>query len=134
MTIDKVQKTLKYLPEEVEIKGNIVAVQNFFEAMATGADLLEELSNYKKLEEQGQFIRLPISEDTPVFSIEYCCGDDSNNKMGMCHKGYCKDCPDKDFYIKNGEAKHCTLSEIGKSVFFSHSKAEAKLKEMKRNK
>lgn len=133
MTIDKVQQTLKYLPEGVEIKGNAVVVQDFFEALSTGADLLGELANYKSLEEQGEIIRLPICEDTPVYSIEYCCGDNSNNKMGMCHKGYCKDCPSKDFYIKNGVAKQCALSEIGKSVFFSQSKAEDKLKNMRSN-
>ena len=51
----------------------------------------------------------------------------------MCHKGYCKDCPSKDFYIKNGVEKQCAISEIGKSVFFSQSKAEDKLKNMRSN-
>lgn len=35
---------------------------------------IEKLAAYEDAEGQGLLLRLPISEDTPVYSIEYCCG------------------------------------------------------------
>lgn len=71
-----------------------------------------------------------INEDTTVYSIEYCCGKNPNNKMGMCYKGFCKDCSNRAYYIKEGKAKDCSIYEINKSVFFSYEEAENKLKKM----
>ena len=95
------------------------------------SDALKKLADYEDLEEQGRLLKLPISEDRPVYSIEYCCGVNSSNKSGLCFKGYCKNCADKDYFIKIGIARHCTISEINKSVFFTKEKAEAKLKELR---
>lgn len=33
---------------------------------------LDKLATYEDAEEQGLLLRLPISEDTPVYSIEHC--------------------------------------------------------------
>ena len=75
-------------------------------------------------------IRLPISEDTPVYSIEYCCEKNKSNRSGMCCRGCCENCSDNAYYIRESVAKHCSIGEINKSVFFTSEEAEAKLKEM----
>lgn len=91
---------------------------------------IAKLAAYEDAEEQGQILRLPISKDTPVYSIEYCCGRDKNNQIGMCVRGFCKDCDDKAYFIREGTAEYCSICEIQKSVFFTREEAEAKLKEM----
>uniref|UniRef100_UPI003FEFDB38 hypothetical protein n=1 Tax=Agathobacter sp. TaxID=2021311 RepID=UPI003FEFDB38 len=89
-----------------------------------------KLKEYEDAEEQGLLLRLPISKDTPVYSIEYCCGRDKNNRIGMCVRGFCKDCDDKAYYIRECTAEHCSICEIQKSVFFTPREAETKLAEM----
>lgn len=86
--------------------------------------------DYEDAEEHGLLLRLPISEDAPVYSIEYCCGKNKSNRSGMCVRGFCENCSDKAYYIRESVAKHCSICEINKSVFFTHEEAEAKLKEM----
>lgn len=92
--------------------------------------LAEKLKDYEDAEEQGLLLRLPISEDAPVYSIEYCCGENKSNRSGMCFRGFCENCSDKAYYIRESVAKHCSICEINKSVFFTREEAEAKLKEM----
>ena len=92
--------------------------------------LINKLAAYEDAEEQGWLLRLPINKDTPVYSIEYCCGRNKNNRIGMCVRGFCKDCDDKAYYIREGTAEYCSICEIQKSVFFTREEAEAKLKEM----
>lgn len=93
-------------------------------------EAVDKLAAYEDAEEQGQILRLPISKDTPVYSIEYCCGRDKSNRIGMCVRGFCKDCDDKAYYIRESTANYCDICEIQKSVFFTFEEAEAKLKEM----
>lgn len=90
----------------------------------------EKLSAYEDAEEQGLLLQLPISEDTPVYSIEYCCGKNKSNRSGMCFRGFCENCSDKAYYIRESVAKNCSICEINKSVFFTHEEAESKLAEM----
>ena len=89
-----------------------------------------KLKDYEDAEKQGLFLRLPISEDAPVYSIEYCCGKNKSNRSGMCVRGFCENCSDKAYYIRESIAKHCGICEINKSVFFTREEAEVKLKEM----
>lgn len=91
---------------------------------------MEKLAAYEDAEEQGRILRLPISKDTPVYSIEYCCGRDKSNRIGMCVRGFCNDCDDKAYYIRESTANYCNICEIQKSVFFTLEEAESKLKEM----
>lgn len=91
---------------------------------------LEKLATYEDADEQGLLLRLPISEDAPVYSIEYCCERNKSNRSGMCFRGFCENCSDKAYYIRESVAKHCNICEINKSVFFTREEAEAKLKEM----
>ena len=89
-----------------------------------------KLKDYEDAEEQGLLLRLPISEDAPVYSIEYCCGKNKSNRSGMCFRGFCENCSDKAYYIRESVAKHCSICEINRSVFLTREEAEAKLKEM----
>lgn len=93
---------------------------------------IEKLASYEDAEDQGLLLRLPISEDAPVYSIEYCCGKNKSNRSGMCFRGFCENCSDKAYYIRESVAKHCSICEINKSVFFTREEAEAKLKEMEK--
>ena len=91
---------------------------------------IEKLRTYENAEEQELLLRLPISEDTPVYSIEYCCGNNKSNRIGMCFRGFCENCSDKAYYIRESVAKHCSICEINRSVFLTREEAEAKMKEM----
>lgn len=91
---------------------------------------MEKLADYEDAEEQGLLLRLPISEDALVYSIEYCCGKNKSNRSGMCFRGFCENCSDKAYYIRESVAKHCSICEINRSVFLTREEAEAKLKEM----
>ena len=104
----------------------------FYRNLWAMADLREKLKYYEDAEEQGLLLRLPISEDAPVYSIEYCCGKNKSNRSGMCVRGFCENCSDKAYYIRESVAKHCSICEINKSVFFTREEAEAKLKEMEK--
>ena len=90
----------------------------------------EKLAAYEDAEEQGLLLWFPISEDTPVYSIEYYCGKNLSNRSGICFRGSCENCSDKAYYIRESVAKHYSICKIHKSVFFTHEEAEAKLKEM----
>ena len=114
----------------VEIDSTIGLLASFYHNLWAMTDLREKLKYYEDAEEQGLLLRLPISEDTPVYSIEYCCGNIKSNLSGMCFRGFCENCSDKAYYIRESVAKHCSICEINKSVFFTHEEAEAKLKEM----
>lgn len=92
--------------------------------------IYRKLKAYEDAEEQGLLLRLPISEDAPVYSIEYCCGKNKSNRSGMCFRGFCENCSDKAYYIRESVAKHCSICEINKSVFFTREEAEAKMAEM----
>ena len=92
-----------------------------------------KLKEYEDADEQGLLLRLPISEDAPVYSIEYCCGKNKSNQSGMCFRRFCENCSDKAYYIRESVAKQCSICEINKSVFFTREEAEAKLKEMEEN-
>lgn len=95
--------------------------------------ILNKLGEYEDTERQGLLLRLPISEDAPVYSIEYCCGKNKSNRSGMCFRGFCENCSDKAYYIRESVAKQCSICEINKSVFFTREETETKLKEMEEN-
>lgn len=91
--------------------------------------LERQLAEYRTAEEQGNIARLPIAPETPVYSIEYCCGL-YENKIGMCHKGLCSQCNDSKLYVMEATAQcSCKISELGKSVFLNHKVAERIVKE-----
>jgi len=91
----------------------------------------EVVKRYEEMDECRNVLKLPINIETPIYSIEYCCGENKDNKMGMCFRGFCSDCEKKSHYILEATAKSsCQISEIGKSVFLSKEAAKKALKEM----
>ena len=104
---------------------------SYYSNCEEGYCAMEKLADYEDADEQGLFLRLPISEDAPVYSIEYCCGKNKSNRSGMCFRGFCENCSDKAYYIRESVAKQCSICEINKSVFFTREEAEVKLKEMR---
>lgn len=92
--------------------------------------IYRKLKAYEDAEEHGLLLRLPISEDAPVYSIEYCCGKNKSNRSGICFRVSCENCSDKAYYIRESVAKHYSICKIHKSVFFTREEAEAKLAEM----
>ena len=75
------------------------------------AGYLKKLKDYEDSEEHGLLLRLPISEDAPVYSIEYCCGKNKSNRSGMCFRGFCENCSDKAYYIRESVAKVISMRE-----------------------
>lgn len=91
----------------------------------------EVVKRYDEMDECRNVLKLPINIETPIYSIEYCCGENKDNKMGMCFRGFCSDCEKKSHYILEATAKSsCQISEIGKTVFLEKEAAEKALKEM----
>lgn len=115
------------LPDDEGMTITQLAEERRFDALEV---IAERLANREQDEEQGLLMRLPCSEDTPVYSIEYCCGKNKSNRSGMCFRGLCENCSDKSYYIRESVAKNCSICEINKSVFFTREEAEAKLAEM----
>lgn len=96
-------------------------------------DLERKLFEYRKAEEQGHIVRLPIDRETAVYSIEYCCGLNENNKSGMCFKGLCRECSDRKYYVLEATAEaSCEIAELGKSVFFSRGHAEDEISRLEK--
>lgn len=94
-------------------------------------ELERQLAEYNNLEVQGLILRLPINPQMKVYSLEYCCGLNEKNKMGMCFRGFCTDCLDKKLYIHEATAEaSCKITELGKSVFFNLQNAEVAMERM----
>lgn len=118
------------LPDDEGITITQLAKDGRYKALE---EIAERLANREQAEELGLLLRLPISEDAPVYSIEYCCGKNKSNRSGMCFRGFCENCSDKAYYIRESVAKQCSICEINKSVFFTREETETKLKEMEEN-
>ena len=92
-------------------------------------ELERQLAEYQTAEEQGSIIRIPIDLETPVYSIEYCCGLDES-RLWMCYRGFCSLCKDSKLYVLGTTAQaSCKISELGKTVFLNHKVAERIMKE-----
>lgn len=92
---------------------------------------LEEVEQYRALEEQGLLLRLPCKVGTSVYMINHYWIDEGNiygiaeadDIDCFCYKVYCD--PD-DYTI-------IAISEFNKTWFLTKEEAKAKLKEMKGN-
>lgn len=120
-------------------------------------ELLEELKSYKDLEEQGLLVRLPCKEvysmsgDAVYFIFEgeiieciHCgldiCGSDGEGYiiLGAYEDIFPYRDPDPEHDLDPTDwcrnTNHVSLSEIGKTLFFTREEAENKLEEMKNDK
>lgn len=119
------------------------------------AELLEELKSYKDLEEQGLLLKLPCKEvysksgDEVYFIFEdeiieciHCgldiCGSDGEGYiiLGAYEDIFPYRDPDPEYDLDPTDwcrnTNHVSLSEIGKTLFFTREEAKKKLEEMKK--
>ena len=99
----------------------------------------EKLAKYEDLEEQGRLIKLPCKVGDTVWDNYYgrpCSYTITAFSFGECEEYICEPVTTKEavFYYSNSSGsitRSFAESEIGKSVFFNKSEAEAKLKELR---
>ena len=126
----------------------------FYRNLWAMADLRERLKEYEDLEEQGRLIKLPCKEAyTQSGDIVYLIYDDEVVECTHCGlginpvdgKAYIALATDEDIFPYRRPVPECDLDptdwctnaidaevgEIGKTVFFIKSEAEAKLKELR---
>ena len=122
---------LEKVVEHLERHEDVALPAPVFKARLLTDAEVDRWEEFKRLEEQGKLLKLPISPETVMYSIEYCCGRNKDNKTGMCYKGFCSKCEEKSYYIlETTEKSSCEICEIGKTVFFAREEAEAALKEL----
>lgn len=104
-------------------------------------DMIEKLADYEDLEEQGRLIKLPCKVGDTVWDNDCgrpCAYTITAFSFGECEEYICEPVTTKEtvFYYANSSGSitgSFAESEIGKSVFFTKSEAEAKLKELRGN-
>lgn len=96
----------------------------------------EKLAEYEDLEEQGRLIKLPCKIGDTVWDIDFgfpepCCI--SAFSLGECEDYIDDPVSDKEvvFYHSGRFTGSFSIRDIGKTVFFTKSEAEAKLKELR---
>lgn len=103
--------------------------------------VLEKLSTYEGLEEQGRLVILPCKVGDTVWDNDYgrpCAYTITAFSFGECEEYICEPVTKKEtvFYYANSSGSitgSFAESEIGKSVFLNKSEAEAKLEELRGN-
>ena len=88
-------------------------------------DDIAELYDYRKAEEQGLLLRLPVPIGTPVYRVVQDCGGDTLE----CRCGDCKDCEDLHRFVVEIKFEIYMLDSIGKSIFLTREEAESALAE-----
>lgn len=104
-------------------------------------NVLQKLTEYEDLEEQGRLIKLPCKVGDTVWDNDYgrpCAYTITAFSFGECEEYICEPVTTKEvvFYYTNSSGSitgSFAESEIGKSVFLNKSEAEAKLKELRGN-
>ena len=96
------------------------------EPLATICEALQDIQNYKDLEEQGLLLRLPCKVGTSVYMVAQDCGGDTLD----CMRGDCEGCPYLYSFVEENKFETYMCDDIGKTVFFTQAEAEQKLKEM----
>lgn len=102
-------------------------------------DMVKKLVEYENLEEQGRLIKLPCKVGDTVWDNDYgrpCAYTITAFSFGECEEYTCEPATTKEavFYYANSSGSitgSFAESEIGKTVFFTKSEAEAKLKELR---
>lgn len=114
--------------------GNAVAF-NYIKTAGEFKEIVDRLSEYEDLEEQGLIVRLPCKVGDKVYHIS---GKNIDKKVVtkvdyIIHNGEI-DLSNSFIYVNDiyDKEDNCyRLSKLGKSVFFAYAEAEKKLKELK---
>lgn len=102
-------------------------------------NVLQKLTEYEDLEEQGRLIKLPCKVGDTVWDNDCgrpCAYTITAFSFGECEEYICEPVTTKEvvFYYTNSSGSitgSFAESEIGKSVFLNKSEAEEKLKELR---
>lgn len=102
-------------------------------------NVLQKLTEYEDLEEQGRLIKLPCKVGDTVWDNDCgrpCAYTITAFSFGKCEEYICEPVTTKEvvFYYTNSSGSitgSFAESEIGKSVFLNKSEAEEKLKELR---
>lgn len=103
-----------------------------WENCETISDVIDKLAEYEDLEEQGRLIKLPCKVGDVVYvkMASYCkthyAEAEVKDFVHFISCGFCIVVTSKYF-----DKQNIPFSEIGKTVFFTRSEAEAKLKELR---
>ncbi|WP_368368933.1 hypothetical protein [Ruminococcus sp. RTP21484sp1_RTP31003st1_F6_RTP31003_210430] len=106
----------------------------------TVKNMIKKLATYEDLEEQGLLVRLPCKVGDMVWDNDF--GYPESYEIKAFSYGYCDSYVEPDigtedeiiFYYENYTGSITgafPISEIGKTVFLTHKKAEDKLEELK---
>lgn len=97
------------------------------QALHMAIEALEELKQYKELEEQGLLLRLPCKVGTLVYTIAHDCGGDTLD----CRCMDCEDCRYLYTFVEENAFDTYMCDEIGKSIFLTKEEAEQALERLK---
>ena len=89
-------------------------------------DVLEKLTEYEDLEEQGRLVKLPCKIGTEVYDITWW--DDVEEKVVVKGKAYYRTV--RKHKITKFPFTYSDINDFGKTVFLTKAEAEQKLKEM----
>ena len=88
---------------------------------------LEQLKEYRQLEEQDRLIKLPCKIGTKVYDITWW--DDVQEKVVVEGKTYYR--TSRKHKIIESTFDYFDIKELGKTLFLTKAEAEAKLKELR---
>lgn len=121
------EEAIKEFKERIELgkKEYLKDIPEYIEALEMAIEALEKVEQYKRLEEQGLLLSLPVKVGDMVYVIE-----DSKRINPMEIETICVG----DSHISMWHVWHkFDLDDLGKTVFLTREEAEQKLKEMEGN-
>lgn len=93
------------------------------------AEWLEQLKEYKQLEEQGRLIKLPCKIGSVLYEINDLTGFITERDIDKIE---IFECPTPHIFLTSGRYYRMSASrDFGRIVFATKSEAEAKLKELR---
>lgn len=93
------------------------------------AEWLEQLKEYKQLEEQGRLIKLPCKIGSVLYEINDLTGFITERDIDKIE---IFECPTPHIFLTSGRYYRMSASrDFGRTVFATKSEAEAKLKELR---
>lgn len=93
------------------------------------AEWIEQLKEYKQLEEQGRLIKLPCKIGSVLYEINDLTGFITERDIDKIE---IFECPTPHIFLTSGRYYRMSASrDFGRTVFATKSEAEAKLKELR---
>ena len=121
-----------WILDETELAENYkdIGKPEGFESKMELVGLLEQLKEYKQLEEQGRLIKLPCKVGDTVYKVNKASKKVSQHKVIKFEIDKA-DATSYTMQIFFENFDFCFLHHFGETVFLTKSEAEAKLKELR---